>query len=106
MCYLQGPELGTNWETFPSHLVATTRLAHYHYTTEQQDCRSVDKGGRSCTPELHLSAVMMKVWTGDKNYIRVNCEVLAVPPLFLQESGHSGGILVESSGMEFSRKLC
>ena len=33
-------------------------------------------------------------------------EVLAVPPLFLQESGHSGGIPVESSGMEFSRKLC
>ena len=33
-------------------------------------------------------------------------EVLAVPPLFLQESGHSGGIPVESSGMEFSRGLC
>ena len=26
-------------------------------------------------------------------------EVLAVPPLFLQESGHSGG-------MKFSRRLC
>ena len=34
------------------------------------------------------------------------CEVLAVPPLFLQESGHSGGIPVESGGMNFSRRPC
>ena len=33
-------------------------------------------------------------------------EVLAVPPLFLQESGHSGGIPVESGGMKFSRRPC
>ena len=33
-------------------------------------------------------------------------EVLAVPPLFLQESGHSGGIPVDSGGMKFSRRLC
>ena len=35
-----------------------------------------------------------------------NSEVLAVPPLFLQESGHSGGIPVDSGGMKFSRRLC
>jgi hypothetical protein len=29
---------------------------------------SVDKGGRSGIPELHPS-IVMKVWTGDKNYI-------------------------------------
>ena len=33
-------------------------------------------------------------------------EVLSVPPLFLQESGHSGGIPVESGGMKFSREAC
>ena len=33
-------------------------------------------------------------------------EVLAVPPLFLQESGHSGGIPVDSGGMKFSRGPC
>ena len=33
-------------------------------------------------------------------------EVLAVPPLFLQESGHSGGIPVDSGGMKFCRRLC
>ena len=33
-------------------------------------------------------------------------EVLAVPPLFLQESGHSDGIPMESSGMNFSRRPC
>ena len=40
--------------------------------------------------------------------VRINSdwEVLAVPPLFLQESGHSGGIPVDSGGMKFSRGLC
>ena len=33
-------------------------------------------------------------------------EVLAVPPVFLQESGHSGGIPVDSGGMKFSRMPC
>ena len=33
-------------------------------------------------------------------------EVLAVPPLFLQESGHSGGIPVDSGGMGFGRRPC
>jgi hypothetical protein len=33
-------------------------------------------------------------------------EVLAVPPLFLQESGHSGGIPVDSGGMKFGREAC
>ena len=33
-------------------------------------------------------------------------EVLAAPPLFLEESGHSGGIPVDSGGMKFSRRLC
>ena len=33
-------------------------------------------------------------------------EVLAVPPLFLQESGHSGEILVDSDGMKFSSRPC
>ena len=35
-----------------------------------------------------------------------SAEVLAVPPLFLQESGHSGGIPVESGGMKFGRRPC
>ena len=29
-----------------------------------------------------------------------------MPPLFLQESGHSGGIPVDSGGMKFSRRPC
>ena len=33
-------------------------------------------------------------------------EVLAVPPLFLQESGHSGGIPVDSDGIGFGRRPC
>jgi hypothetical protein len=32
--------------------------------------------------------------------------VLAVPPLFLQGSGHSGGIPVDSGGMKFGRGAC
>ena len=33
-------------------------------------------------------------------------EILAVPPLFLQESSHSGGIPVDSSGINFGRRPC
>ena len=38
--------------------------------------------------------------------LKILMEVLAVPPLFLQESSHSGGIPVDSSGTEFGRRPC
>ena len=45
-------------------------------------------------------------WVDKHIFFQVLREVLAVPSLFLQESGHSGGILVDSSGMEFRRRPC
>ena len=33
-------------------------------------------------------------------------KVLSVPPLFLQDSSHSSGILVESGGIKISREAC
>ena len=52
--------------------------------------------------EKHMKAEnisMGNMWSGRDG------EVL-VAPLFLQESGHSGGIPVDSGGMKFSRRLC
>jgi len=53
------------------------------------------------------------VTTADVIQCRQWVEVLSVPPLFLQESGHSSGILVDSSGilvdssgMTFGREAC
>ena len=42
----------------------------------------------------------------DDNSIYWKKEVLAVSPLFLQESGHSSGILVDSGGIGFGRRPC
>ena len=63
-------------------------------------CRN---GQESTGMELEWTGMALE-WT--KIDILELREVLAVPPLFLQESGHSSGILVDSGGMEFGRRPC
>ena len=52
-----------------------------------------------------LTTMPCQITNGHANHA-AKFEVLAVPPLFLQESGHSGGIPVESGGMKFGRRPC
>jgi hypothetical protein len=59
-------------------------------------CQIVFAGSVLWTEKIHRTELNR---TAVRSFFRLRLEVLAVPPLFLQESGHSGG-------MEFGREAC
>ena len=72
----------------------TFKSAETRYSTTEHEALAAKEGLVKFQPFIE----------GEK--VTLITEVLAVPPLFLQESGHSGGIPVDSGGIGFGTRPC